>query len=71
VYTQGTSTWSVSVEAPNSGETGWSFGASMESAYKSALQALCERLEGYGDPEDRKIAESAAKECLGGTTLDS
>lgn len=66
VYVRGHSVWSVAVEAPRSKETGWSFGESVESAYKLALRELCERLGAYGDPEDKKIAERAAEGCLRG-----
>ena len=66
MYVRGVSTWSVSVEAPHSKETGWSFGESMGAAYKLALRELCERLGRYGHPQDKKIAEKAAEGCLRG-----
>ena len=64
IYIRGLSVWSVGIVAPHSKEFGWSFGATVEEAYKLALRQLVQRLEYYGHPEDHKIASRAAEECL-------
>jgi hypothetical protein len=63
VYVRGHSVWSVAVEAPHSKETGWSYGDTMELAYKSAIRELQERIGQYGHSEDDKIVQRAAEEC--------